>query len=206
MPARRKPATQEVAVSPLKPSNHAPRKRATVEEESAPPTKPAKRTKAAVPAAAASSAKPQLSFVVREVYKKEWSSWGERGVSARRQLVGVYSSALDANRAAVHRFYQSAAELDFPDLDDGDACEVIFQRTGKHMVFQMEVSHGDESPHSLTVRVTEHAMDGDTSPWTQAGYREKLRRLEEGAKPTDGGKRKRPVDNDEEDDTRRVLK
>ena len=147
-----------------------------------------------------------MAFVVREVYKKEWSSWGEKGVSARRQLVGVYSSALDANRAAVHRFYRSAAELDFPDIDNDDSCDVLCHETGMadHSVLQLEVSHGDEGRHTLTVRASVHALDADKSPMTRGEYEEKREALAKSGLPRGKAGRKRPVDYDDEVRTREL--
>lgn len=113
-------------------------------------------------------------FLVREVHKEMWSGFNESGVNARRRLVGIFSTAESANQAAVQRLYKSMHDDDFPDIDDDDRADVICGEHGPHGLLQLEIQHGEDPQYSLTVRVTEHVLDGDRSAVTKKQYEQRL--------------------------------
>ena len=169
----------------------------------------AKRKSSKAPAAAATAsastsskrAKPSSSpavvplFIVSEVHEEGWSGFGDAsGVNARRCLVGVYSTALEANRAAVERFYASMRREDFPDMDNEDEADVRCAEKGPHALLKLEIEHGEESRYTLTVHVTEHSLNAGQSSMTKQEYSDRLVTLRRRSKATSAS-----VDNDDEE-------
>ena len=196
--SKRKAASKDAAPS-VEPATGANPSTASTRDEStpapSPSAQPAKRVKSTPPP----TPKPQLLFVVREVYREAWHKWGESGESAERQLVGVYSSVLEANRAAVHRFYLAASEHNLG-LTDSEHCEVTCLQKGRDGAYQLEVERAYDEVQTLSVRVTKHKLDGDKSPMPQREFAEKVNALVKCHRPRGGqgtGRERSVFDDDE---------
>ena len=113
--------------------------------------------------------------------------------------MGVYSTPAAANRAALHRFGLSLLSDDFVNVDvEDEGAQVICDEKGAHGLLQLQMAHDEECSYTLTVRVTEHPLDGGQPPMSQKVYDDRLAALRRRGAAHEDARWKAEVDDDEE--------